>query len=272
MLQETSFDMKGNTNWTQSGANDYFSFGFGMAKEPKDGCIELVSGSHSCREGLFHSMRQRICGNEGNQPSDKTRLLFHWGAAKSQISRDMKDIEGWITRAVQALQTVDRMVGWPLTRAYEVNTGKENIRRIIYTHSSRRWMKSSYLISLYVLIVRMCKDERITGYKDFAALQKLLLDISSSGKTLKCDNGYVKDSVPFWEAVLKGYPRLFRARKMPYYWDTGRLNGSSGSSEGIQYLVKGTTQYSEIRTEMLKIQKELKDTGKVAPAPEKKKA
>ena len=68
---------------------------------------------------------------------------------------------------------------------------------------------------------------------------------------------------------MRGYPDLFRSRKMPYYWDTSRLGGTSGGSEGVQYLCKGDTQYTEIRSELLRIQKEVK-AGTYKPKPAKK--
>ena len=118
-------------------------------------------------------------------------------------------------------------------------------------------MKSSYLVSLYTMLVRMCKDTRVTGFKDFDSLVKLLRKLQSS-KPLHMDNTYVKDSLPYWKAIMTGYPKLFRKRKLPYYWDTARFSGSStGGAEGLQYLVNGSTQYKEIREELLKIKKQL---------------
>jgi hypothetical protein len=258
MLQKTVFEMPNSQKL--GGTSDYFSFAFGCAKEPVDGNIDLVHGTHTCREGLFSNMRTRICGSNDSQPMDKTRMMFVWRLAHNSYKRDNDIVDGWIDRAVPIVQVIDKLAGWPLTRAYKVDA-QDGIRAY-YFHSSRRWMKSSYLISLYVLLVRMAKDMRVTGFKDFDGLYKILADVTSGGKSgqdqkLASDNSYVKDSLPYWEALMKGYPRLFRKRKMPYYWDTSRLNGGSGGSEGIQYLVKGSTQYGEVREELLKIKKEL---------------
>jgi len=107
------------------------------------------------------------------------------------------------------------------------------------------------------MLVRMCKDTKVTGFKDFDGLVKVLQKISSSGKSLVTDDTYVKTSLPYWKAIMTGYPELFRKRKLPYYWDTARLGGRSGGAEGLQYLVKGDTQYTEIRKELLKIKKQL---------------
>jgi hypothetical protein len=260
MFQKTTFDYAKADNF--SSYSDYFAFNFGSAKEPVDGVVDLVHGTHTCREGLMSNMRSRICGSGTTQPTDKTRMLFFWYASRSNSKKDQVEVKGWTERTVPVIQALDRVAGWPLTRVYQLKTGRDHITGLYY-HSSRRWMKSSYLISLYIMLVRMCKDERITGFKDFDGLVKLLDKLcknngESNWTGLKSDQGYVKDSLPYWESIMRGYPRLFRARKMDYYWDTDRLGGSSGGYEGIQYLVGGNTKYTEVKDEMLKIKKELK--------------
>jgi len=254
MLQETVYKFDGGNSLGNS--SDYFSFAFGAAKEPVGDKIGLVHGVHSCREGLFSNMRRRICDANSSQPTDKMRMLFVWRLAQGAHGRDNLEVDGWIDRAIPIIQAADKMAGWPLTRIHAVDANTPSAR-VYYFHSSRRWMKSSYLVSLYTLLVRMAKDKRFVGIKNYEDLIKILDDSAKKADKLTIDHTYVMDSYPYWEALLKGYPRLFRQRKMPYYWDTKRLDGSSGGSEGIQYLVKGHTQYGEIRKELLVIKKEI---------------
>ncbi len=119
-------------------------------------------------------------------------------------------------------------------------------------------MKSSYLVSLYLLLIRVCRDDRITGFKDFYSLVAVIDKIDRSTKKLVTDNGYISSSKPYWEAIMKGYSRLFRKRKMVYYWDKERLgSGNNGGGEGIQNLVTGATSYTEVRKELNEIKKEI---------------
>jgi len=256
MFQKTTFELTpANALGTSC---DYFGFGFGCAHEPKDGKIKLVQSYHSCREGLMGSMRSRITGKSSvDQPTDKMRMIFRWSASNHNRATDLPKIDGWVKRSVPVLQAFDRLAGWPLTRVYRIETDHDKWLYAYYFHSSRRWMKSSYLVSLYTLLVRMCKDERIVGFKDFDGLVKVVSKITGAGG-LRTDNTYVKDSLPYWEAIMTGYPKLFRKRKLPYYWDTGRLSRDSmGGAEGVQYLVKGDTRYTEVRKELLVIKKQL---------------
>jgi hypothetical protein len=256
MFQKTTFKLE--PHGALGTSCDYFGFNFGCAQEPKDGKIKLVHSYHSCREGLMSSMRSRITGkNDIEQPTDKMRIIFRWGASNSNSKKDLKAIDGWVKRSVPVLHAFDKLAGWPLTRVYEIETNYDNWLRAYYFHSSRRWMKSSYLVSLYTLLVRMCKDERITGFKDFDGLVKIVSKITKAGG-LRTDSTYVKDSLPYWKAIMTGYPDLFRKRKLPYYWDTSRLTGDSlGGAEGVQYLVKGDTKYTDIRKKLLEIKKQL---------------
>jgi hypothetical protein len=256
MLQKTTFKLE--PYGALGTSSEYAGFNFGCAQEPKDGKIKLVHSYHSCREGLMSSMRSRITGkSDVEQPTDKMRIIFRWAAAGNNNKKDLKAIDGWIERSVAVLQAFDRLAGWPLTRAYRIETNYDSWLRAYYFHSSRRWMKSSYLVSLYTLLVRMCKDERIAGFKDFDGLVKIVGKITKAGG-LRIDNTYVKDSLPYWKAIMTGYSELFRQRKLAYYWDTGRLSGDSlGGAEGVQYLVKGDTRYTKIREKLLDIKKQL---------------
>jgi len=258
MFYDKELEYEHKNNYT-SGGTDYFGFSFGSAKEPVDNRVGLVNSTHTCREGLMSNMRTRILGKSSHsQPTDKTRMLFFWKASRSQNAADLKLIDGWVKRSVVVIQTFDRLAGWPITRVQKVNCGQDYIKAF-YFRSSRRWMKSSYLISLYVLLVRMCKDERISDFKNFNGLIDIVGKYANADikDRLKMDQTYVKSSYPYWEAIMKGYPRLFRKRKMEYYWDTQRLNGNEGGYEGIQYLVGGDTKYKEVRAELLTIKKEL---------------
>lgn len=262
MLQKTTFELSSRNKY---GNNcEYFQFSFGGAREPKNGEIDFVQGTNTCREGLILNMRQSIVAGSKIQPTDKFRMIFKWTASEKHLDKDLEVIDGWLKRSIPVLQAFDRAAGWPLTKIYKIDC-KQDWLKPYYFLSSRRWMKSSYLVSLYVLLVRMCKDERITGFKDLKGLIATIEKLTKSSN-LKCDGPYVKGSLPYWEAIMKGYPRLFRKRKMDYYWNIERLTNSqsnSGSAEGIHLLTCGSTKYPEVRKELLKIKDELNTKKKV---------
>jgi len=253
MFQKTKFVYSDG-----SGRPNYSGFNFGCAREPVDGKIQLVSGTHTCREGLFHNMRSRINTGEASQPTDKMRMIFRWYVSQKSAPSEMKANEEWVKRSIPVLQAFDKIAGWPLTRVYKLDVGdKSDWLQAYYYWSSRRWMKASYLVSMYVMLVRMSKDKRITGFKNFDGLVKVLEKIFAGKSQLQNDHSYVKTSMPYWEAIMKGYPDLFRQYKLPYYWNTQRIGGGSGGSEGLQYLCNGDTSYTDVRKKLLEIKKDL---------------
>jgi hypothetical protein len=266
MLQKTVFKLMPPD--ALGGSSDYAGFQFGCAQEPKNGEIRLVQGYHSCREGLVSSMRGRINEGADNQPTDKMRMIFRWTAGRGASKKDLQDIESWVHRSIAILRALDKLAGWPLTRVYKIEHGKGDWLQPHYFLSSRRWMKSSYLVSLYCLLVRMGKDERIDGFKDFKGLCKVVDKALASGKNLKNDHTYVKTCRPYWEAIMRGYSRMFEQYKLPYYWDSSKVGGRAGV-EGINYLVTGDTAYTEMYRELKKIRKELED-GSFSPERKKK--
>lgn len=253
MFQKTTLKLRDPSS--MGNQSDYFRFSFGQAKEPKDGKVELVASMHTCREGIMGTMRSLINKSSADQPTDKMRMLFRWSASDKVMASHLVAVNGWVERSIPVLHAFEKLAGWPLTRVYKIESSCKWLK-CYYFHSSRRWMKASYLLSLYILLVRMCADDRIKGFKDFYGLVDVITK-AVKGKLLKNDHGYVTDSMPYWEAIMKGYPRLFRQRKLPYYWDTDRINGQGAFSEGIQYLTRGDTKYTEVRKEMLKIKNEL---------------
>lgn len=252
MFQKTTYKA---ANIEYGPGPSYFGFSFGAATEPKGGEIKLIQGTHTCREGLVSNMRSRIMGNSSSQPTDKMRMIFKFTLGKGNEVSDRAAAETWVIRAIDVLHSFERLAGWPLTRVYKLETTKGWVDAY-YFWSSRRWMKASYMVSLYVLLVRMCKDERIKGFKDFYSLRTLIKKVSTQ-KTLINDQHYVTSSLPYWEALMVGYPEVFRQRKITYYWDNKRIGGNGGSSEGIQYLVSGDTSYTEARNKVLEIKKNL---------------
>ena len=180
MIQETTYTLvdypyfKGNPGWT--------SFMFGCLTEPTDdGKVYLLGKNvRTCREEFCRDIRERINSNGAtDQPMDKTRVLFVWGLPEEASKRDdhnQETLKSWLERGVSALHSIEKLAGWPLTRVYKVKTENDERYFAYYFHSSRRWMKAPYLMSLYVLAIRMCIDSRIKDFQNFDELEKLLID------------------------------------------------------------------------------------------------
>jgi hypothetical protein len=192
-------------------------------------------------------------------------MWIHPSSCEDKKARTAEDME-WGQRGVEVLHAVEKLAGWPLTKpSFEVEMPRDYMSGM-YCYSSRRWLKSPYLMTLYILLVRMCADVRITGFKNYDDLVKLLGNLTSSGNHLKRDTDYVRNTFSFWRALMVGYPKLFRKRKITYYWDTARLqqrrNDYEGYGEGIARLCSGNTEYKEVYQKLIEIKKDLEGKNK----------
>ena len=257
MFQKKTFKLIPIGNAARKDQPDYNSLGFAAPLEPKDGKIKMLVEPYSCRDSFIGKLRPLVM--QGMMPTDKMRMIFYHGISTSvpDIKALEKEFDEWALRALKVLQTLDKRAGWPATVVYKLETDKP-WKVAYYFRGSRRWIKSSYLLSLYALLIRMCADERIDGFKTFAALIDLMQSLRKSSPVLQRDHEYVMTSMPYWEAILAGYPELFRKRKITYYWSPERLTEKNMAAyEGIQSLVTGNTKYSGLTDKLKKIQKEL---------------
>ncbi|MGD9157699.1 MAG: hypothetical protein PVG39_04790 [Desulfobacteraceae bacterium] len=190
-----------------------------------------------CREDICDEVRDYV--NGGNDIS-KTNIAI-------AASGDIKN-------AVKVLHILEKMVGWPLTKVYKISTYKrgyygydgetnyevkERLKRSYYVHGSRRWSKSAYMLSMYLLILKLVpKIPLLTADNTFESIRKHI--------KAHYNEEYVNNSVDYWPVMVKGYPKLFRNKKMQYYWSNERLAASS-YSEGLNRLIKGSTSYDEIK-------------------------
>lgn len=241
----------------------YSAFYFFPLMEPKDGKIAQAfpnNGFYSCRDGLISNMKASI--NDGKYPTDKMRMGFIWyidnmggDSEKSQKAF----AKGVIERATNVLHVCERLAGWRLTRPYQVETGYDDMLELFYLHSSRRWLKCSYLVSLYVMLVRMCKDGMFEGVKNFDDLEKRVMGKDSG--VFKSDGMYITSTRDYWRAILVGYPELFQKRKMEYYWSPERVGGYTGGGEGMYTLSTNSSKWSGLHGELVKIRNNLRKKG-----------
>ena len=217
----------------QYNSSSYTGIFFGACHEPKDGKVRLVSSTHSCRDGFGTKVRESIMSDDGSFVTDKCRILFRWSGAGTNN-------EEWALRGLAAMHAAEKCAGWPLTRMQKVEMGVSN-QKAVYCRGSRRWIKAPYLLTLYILLMRMCADDRIQGFKDIDGLIKTINSISS----LKRDNDQVRKTVGYWKALLLAYPEMFQKKKITYYWDTDRIK-SDGYGEGIYRLCNNSTSFPEL--------------------------
>lgn len=239
-------------------SNTYNYFSFGLLNVSKgDDKLSICGGLKSCREDLIGTLRSEILRGS-TFPTDKTRICFAWHAAKPG-STYLNEAERWCERAKATLNAFDRLAGWPLTRVYPITEIPQDRKRAYYFLSSRRWIKSAYLLSLYVLLVRASSNDIFSGFKNFDELEEKLSKGLGQSKTAQ-DKNYLLNSLPFWRAIMLGYPKIFRQKKIAYYWNEERFGDDKPirtSADGLDRLVTGRTSYKEAYRQLMAVKKEL---------------
>jgi hypothetical protein len=147
------------------------------------------------------------------------------------------------------LNKIETSLGWPLTRTYPVEKmGGDMGLTLSYLTASRRWMKAQYLLSLYLLIVRVMSkstakkhvDELVTAnVKSLEEIFDILRMIPGFGVLsgeLRADGTRPITSIP---AILSNYDRLFASKST---YDIHSLDGKKGiaiaCNDGIRALCK----------------------------------
>jgi len=245
----------GPTQLVRSNYYSNFSFGLATFSSSGDNVVQTKGGFHSCREGLISKTSSHL----DTINTDKAHMLLKWDAGSSDaleqkiMTKNNLNNQKWIEKGVNLLHFYERMAGWPLTKIYKVKTNFDDSVKLYYFLSSRRWIKAPYLMSLYILLIRIGKFDYFEDFKTYDDLIKIVGKINRSNSP---DERYIVDTFKYWKTIVKNYPELFRKRKIEYYWSTERLNtdGYVGY-EGIAYLSSGSSNNIELHGKFMELHK-----------------
>jgi hypothetical protein len=239
----------------------YYGFSFGTAVFSENKEVKTHSGFHTCRESLIG----QVSDNLDSLKTDKTHVLLRWdsgaGDEKKQAANALRN-QKWIEKSIKLLHIYEKIAGWPLTKPYKIKTENGDSTKLYYFLSSRRWIKAPYLLSLYLLLIRLCKLDHIDGFKTHNDFTKIIEKISiRDHPQITPDERHVIDTFRYWETLITHYADLFRKRKIEYYWSTDRLErDNSVSYEGITNLSKGYTANKALYDKLIEFHK--KEGGK----------
>ena len=244
------------------GVSIYQGLTFGLAKLNEDK-VEVVDNFYSCRDGLLGRIHTNIIHtNIEKIKTDKTHMLLQWCAgspaqlSKAQITENNLKNQKWIENSIKFLHLYEKLAGWPLTKTHRVKTDNDDATKLYYFLSSRRWIKAPYLISLYVLLIRIGRFDYFDKFKTYKDLTSVVDKLSkTTGPTT--DERYIIETFKYWKTIATCYPDLFRKKKIEYYWSNGNLSSDSYIGyEGISYLSGGTTRNKTLYDKFMKLHNE----------------
>lgn len=234
----------------------YSGFSFGLA-DVNEKEVEAFGGFHTCREGLL----SKISSDTDNINTDKAYMLLKWEAGSKNaleaedITKNNLSNQKWIETSLKLLHLYEKIAGWPLTKMYRVKTDNGDNTKLYYCISSRRWIKAPYLMSLYVLLVRIGRFDYLYNFKTEENLAEIVSKLSIGNNST--DERYIKETFQYWRTIVTKYGDLFRKKKIEYYWSKERLTEDAYVGyEGISYLSSGSTYNKTLYDKFIKLHKE----------------
>ena len=196
-----------------------------------------ASGWHTCRETLSSSFRQFILGDTNwpcvHTPSLKRIRLgvlrkIGKGETHGTWIRKRDETIEWVKKAKRVLNTFEKKLGWALTTINKVETLEEDRILVYVVSASPKWIRSTQLFSLYLLLFRISRTKEFAKFKNFSDL-KDVMDALGKGihrSPIKKDVSFFKEAYPDLPIILDHHKKLFFKKTM-----VENFRSSAGSLE-----------------------------------------
>jgi hypothetical protein len=210
--------------------------------EREDGVIPVLTYFFVCRENMVTLVENEILKRKDARNFDMGKSRFLVKIRRAQEDR--------LSRAIHLVNCYESAYGFPLTRCYRTvlvnKTGiNENLFESVQNHisiyyivGSRKWIKSSYLVSMYFLILR-CAFQLALKDEDVESIEAFEKFINNGGIKVSSDRTYLASSFKYWRKILENYQNLFGKFSIEHNWDA-KFNEMADSGtmryEGIQKL------------------------------------
>lgn len=217
------------------------------------------SGYRTCRESFIECINKMIL-NQKDYLTDKLR--FGVVLNDKSIPR--------LGNGIKVLALYEEFAGFLPTEVYMMNIPKETPlysvagKNTFYIVASRRWYKSSYLLSLYLLLFRIAVKSEGFEDKDFASVETFEKKVRNLAQ--RRDNEMLSDyetcnnTIRNWQKILRNYKELFGKKTIVKNWTPSEwgITRSLGESlfryEGISRLSASTSQNETLKAKFAKLE------------------
>lgn len=206
-------------------------------------------GWHTCRETLANV----LCSYHQSGPSDflggvlpgtrSTRILVASRIAKPAEGSDLynkmlENMKSQMICSIKILHVFEKHLGWSLSKVSEVEDDKlrsSNIACYAFT-SSIKWSRSTQLLSLYLLLVRLGRTPQ--AFDEFESVSDLRKAINKYGKLPSPKNDSINRDFSHLSGILKKLPEILDNVDRIFFRSTMKKNLTTNSStNGILGLV-----------------------------------
>ena len=210
-----------------------------------------TGGWHSCRETFAAEFRKFLCPDAASKwiwpvpPSTrKLRMVTVFRAYTNTAAAKGSIFISQMKNAVNILNAIESKLGWTLTKCMEIDTEEtsEIKAKAFLLDSSSKWIHTTQLLSIYLLIIRVSKAkefEKVKTYSDFKEAMVSVINngvyssVSNKDSTFKSDVIMLKGIHKLLLLVLDNVKELFFdvSRRDQFFFNTGTY--------GIQNLARG---------------------------------
>ena len=201
-----------------------------MSKANKDNEFQMLSSFAHCREVFINSLCNCICEeiprNSYNSllydrnisltdllPDTRARIMV------AHVSRISESPKGFPTRAKRVLNIFERYLGWRLTRisicegkccstVYKDYEHTVKVNDYLFEFS-KKWTRSPELLSLYLLIVKLCRYTLWENFHNVEDLPKMVSKVNSRSINDEEIRHCFKSTCKYWKPVLDRVDELF---------------------------------------------------------------
>lgn len=167
---------------------------------------------HACRETFVSAYINSLNEHDHTYksiPKDRMRIMIMRAGQGRRTESKANGFYEWMENGARILNMLENEVGWGLTsvkKAVSPNIAKKDKYGVVFV-ASPRWMKSTQLMSLFLLVIRSAKRKHVKALKDLDDIPKMLEKVKTDASG---DMGFVKRSAHMWSKVMKYSDEIFK--------------------------------------------------------------
>lgn len=209
---------------------------------------------HTCREYAVQRLRYQFLKVEPNNRllTDKASLIITTGTVPS--STKIETLEAWeqkVRNGVAIVNAYEKMIGWRKTNIFPVDNsrtiypsgdgnGRKLKGRAMYIVGNRRWLHSPYLLSLFLLLLRLGRN-RLCVKKNLSSYEGVIKTLKQIGESTGTEAEIVSNHWKYWGGILRNSRKIFLDSPMRDNYAFSRIDKAYERVEGIYRLIAGTT-------------------------------
>ena len=202
------------------------SIDFAFCSPPKNGDITMLSYPQLCRESTACELWTRFSESWDYNGrlhykdllqtirTNKVHLLVRHlltGYKIESASKAKVSFEKWVNRSLKILNLLEDKYGWIRSRmAYvDIPTIGAVSGYGAYFASDSKWMRSPYMLSLYLLLIRIARESWTTedGVLDnYESFMSVISELKARGTS---DTGHLKKCAGYFSVLFGRYKDLF---------------------------------------------------------------